>query len=208
MLVVRGCGARPANGRANTTLTFPDTQVLAKDSGGAGGLFILSNTDPASGSLTYDYTNFAYTPNTDFTGQDSFQYVVSDSAGDTATGTVSINVVAAATLPQAGFAAPTDAGPSDGTYVATINLSAAAALDVTIPVTVSGTAVEGQDFDISDLPVTIAAGTTSAAVTIDGLLSIADGGQSTVVLTLGTPVNAALGPNTTYTLTLADATPQ
>lgn len=47
---------------------------------------------PANGTVSGTGEDITYTPNTDFTGADTFTYEVKDSAGATATGTVTINV--------------------------------------------------------------------------------------------------------------------
>ena len=63
-----------------------------------------SNTTPGNGTLTSDVTasgNFTYTPNTGYTGTDSFNYTISDGQGGTATATVSITVVAGNQNPTA-----------------------------------------------------------------------------------------------------------
>jgi hypothetical protein len=47
---------------------------------------------PANGTVSGSGPDITYTPNTDFTGADTFTYEVKDSAGATATATVTINV--------------------------------------------------------------------------------------------------------------------
>lgn len=80
-------------------------------------------------------------------------------------------------------------------------------VDITVPLTVAGTATEGagQDFTLEPADsITIPAGQTSATVTV----TIADDsiaeGDETVVITLGTPDRAGLGTITQYTLTITD----
>lgn len=50
------------------------------------------NTNPSNGSLSVSGTSFTYTPTEGFTGQDSFQYTVTDSSGESSTATVTITV--------------------------------------------------------------------------------------------------------------------
>ncbi|HEY9031886.1 MAG TPA: Ig-like domain-containing protein [Kangiella sp.] len=50
------------------------------------------HTNPSNGSLTVSGSSFTYTPVTDFSGQDSFQYTVTDSDGGSVTATVTITV--------------------------------------------------------------------------------------------------------------------
>jgi hypothetical protein len=75
--------------------------------------------------------------------------------------------------------------------------------DVIVPFSLGGTAVGGIDYaDVTPSPLVIPAGQTAAV--ISGTL-LSPGGQTanpTLVVTLGTPVNAALGNITTTTLTI------
>lgn len=50
------------------------------------------NTNPSNGSLSVSGSGFTYTPAEGFTGQDSFQYTVTDPSGESATATVTITV--------------------------------------------------------------------------------------------------------------------
>ena len=50
------------------------------------------NTDPSNGTLSVSGTGFTYTPVEGFTGQDSFQYTVTDASGESSTATVTITV--------------------------------------------------------------------------------------------------------------------
>ncbi len=75
---------------AGTPTSF---DVLANDSGT--GLVLDSWTQPAHGSLVHDGGGrFTYTANAAFAGVDGFTYTVRDSQGATATGTVTISVLA------------------------------------------------------------------------------------------------------------------
>ena len=49
-------------------------------------------SDPANGTVSGSGPDVTYSPNTDFAGADTFTYEVKDSAGSTATATVTINV--------------------------------------------------------------------------------------------------------------------
>ncbi|MBD3667968.1 MAG: tandem-95 repeat protein [Kangiella sp.] len=50
------------------------------------------NTNPSNGSLSVSGASFTYKPAEGFTGQDSFQYTVTDSSGELSTATVTITV--------------------------------------------------------------------------------------------------------------------
>ncbi len=76
---------------ADTLVDTPVTiDVLANDTGS--GLSIVSVTQGSSGGVVNNGTDVTYTPNSGFTGQDSFDYTISDgSLTDTATVTVSVS---------------------------------------------------------------------------------------------------------------------
>jgi VCBS repeat-containing protein len=82
--------------KSNATFTSPATGVLANDSDAdtaAGSLTVTALTQPTNGSLTLNPNgSFTYTPTTGFTGNDTFTYRVSDGAGGTADGTVTLTV--------------------------------------------------------------------------------------------------------------------
>lgn len=75
----------------NTTL---NANVLANDLGSGIQVITASTTTPSNGTLSSIQTNgaFVYTPNTDFSGTDSFNYTIQDSGGNTATASVTITV--------------------------------------------------------------------------------------------------------------------
>ncbi len=80
----------------NTTLTVPAaTGVLANDILGTPPATITANTQPAHGMLTLNTGDgsFGYTPTAGYTGNDSFQYTLTNAVSGS-TGTVSITVQA------------------------------------------------------------------------------------------------------------------
>ena len=81
----------------DTTLTIPvETGVLGNDVDGAADsdpLTVTANTDPVNGGVSVNEDgSFAYTPNADFNGVDTFEYTLSDGNGGTAIATVTITV--------------------------------------------------------------------------------------------------------------------
>lgn len=67
--------------------------VLANDSAANGGtLTITSVSTPQFGTASTNGQTITYTPNADFTGSDSFSYVISDGRGGSATGSVTVVV--------------------------------------------------------------------------------------------------------------------
>jgi hypothetical protein len=79
----------------------------------------------------------------------------------------------------------------------------APAYPVTIPVTVGGTAQDGSDFSLSATEITIVEG-TGGSMTISILEDAEADSQETIELTLGEPVNAALGSVTARTITIIE----
>jgi immune inhibitor A len=79
---------------AETTRDVPVTiSVLANDSDPDGDtLSVDGTTQPQHGSAGTDGTTVTYTPNTGFTGTDTFDYTVADGKGGTDTGTVTVTV--------------------------------------------------------------------------------------------------------------------
>ncbi|MDW7773480.1 MAG: Calx-beta domain-containing protein [Desulfobulbaceae bacterium] len=94
-----------------------------------------------------------------------------------------------------------------GTVTITVELSAAGGQDVTIPFTVNeaSTAVgEGLDYSITESPVVIYAGDTTVDITITIAEDSLDEDNETVIIDMGTPVNANQGSTTTHTATITD----
>ena len=75
--------------------------VLANDTDDDGDpLIVAIEDDPANGEAITDGTVVTYTPNSDFSGSDSFIYSIDDNNGGTDTATVAIEVVAAPPVNQ------------------------------------------------------------------------------------------------------------
>jgi len=73
--------------------TAVDIQVLSNDGDVDGDtLTVASVTQPGNGSVQNNGTYVTYTPDTDFTGTDTFSYTVSDGNGGTASATVTVTV--------------------------------------------------------------------------------------------------------------------
>lgn len=91
-----------------------------------------------------------------------------------------------------------------GSLTVTAKLSMASTLNVSVPFAITGTAASDADYSISASPITIAAGATSGTATIritdDSLIE----GKETVILTMGTPINATKGAITEHTATITD----
>jgi Ca2+-binding RTX toxin-like protein len=102
----------------------------------------------------------------------------------------------------AGSANEGNTGSTTVTVQAT--LSAASTQTVTIPISYSGTASPGTDYTNAATSITIAAGQTTGSATFSVIGDTTFESNETVILTLGTPTNATLGANTSYTHTITN----
>ena len=91
-----------------------------------------------------------------------------------------------------------------GTLVFSALLSAASALDVTVPFGLGGTATQGLDYSIISSPVTIPAGSAGIEITIKVNPDILDEDEETVMVTMGTPGNAIKGSPDVHIATILD----
>ena len=92
-----------------------------------------------------------------------------------------------------------------GTLTVTAELSAISGLDVEVPFTLSGTATDGgTDYSITGSPITIPAGSASQNITITINDDALDELDETVIVTMGTPINADQGATTVHTATITD----
>jgi hypothetical protein len=89
----------------------------------------------------------------------------------------------------------------------TAQLSSASSQTVTVPFTVGGTATNAADYTITASPLTIAAGSTTATITVTAVVNAPLEPDETVIVTLGTPTNATLGATTVHTVTIAAQLP-
>ena len=131
---------------------------------------------------------------------------VNGTAGTTVLHTVTITDNDAA--PSVEFTLASQAtGGENGTATITAELSATSGFNVTVPfsVNIASTATGGgTDYSITASPVTITAGTTTAdiIVTIATDFDIED--DETVIVDMGSPINATQGTTITHTLTITD----
>ncbi|MFH1089914.1 MAG: Calx-beta domain-containing protein, partial [Candidatus Uhrbacteria bacterium] len=94
---------------------------------------------------------------------------------------------------------------SAGTATVTIQLSTPSGLTVTVPYTLTGTALGGSsDYSVTASPVSIAPGDTTAIVTFAITDDALDENDETAILTLDAPTNGTLGTDSVHTLTITD----
>lgn len=111
------------------------------------------------------------------------------------------------TRPIVRFTSASQSQPENaGSISITIQLSSASASDVVVPFTVSGTATVGAQYDytISPSPVVISAGGMTGVITITIIDDLMDEDDETIVVAMGTPINADKGNPSTHTLTIID----
>lgn len=107
--------------------------------------------------------------------------------------------------PTVGFVAPTSSlVETDGTVAQIVRLGSSSALDVTVPITVSGTATQGDDFTFSPSSLVIPAGQLDGLVNITAVNDTDIEGTESFTLSLGTPVNATPGASITHGVVLID----
>ncbi|GAB4207668.1 MAG: hypothetical protein OHK0022_36200 [Roseiflexaceae bacterium] len=86
-----------------------------------------------------------------------------------------------------------------------VGMDGASDKTVTVPFTVSGTAVNGTDYRLTTGSIAIPSGQTSGSVFVTIINNPASGPDKTLVLTLGTPDNATLGSGNQTQLTIQNA---
>ena len=108
--------------------------------------------------------------------------------------------------PQVTFGEPSGSVEENaGVTAVPVRLTSLSGKDVTVPFTVSGTAVEGRDYRVvTSSPAVIRAGRSAAEITLLVEDDRLQGDDKTIILTLGAPENAALGPYPSHQLTVLD----
>ena len=133
--------------------------VLANDSDAEGSALtaaLVPASGPANGTLTLNLNgSFTYTPNADFNGSDSFDYVANDGTADSAAATVTITVNAVNDAPVA----------VDDSYSTTEDTA----------LTIAAPGVLGNDTDVDGDPLTAVLNTGPA----NGVLTLNAGGSFT-----------------------------
>lgn len=107
--------------------------------------------------------------------------------------------------PNVTFASSTNSvDENDGTVSISVTLSTVSGKTVNVPFTVSGSATNSTDYVFAASSITISAGFLSGGVNLNLTNDAIDENNETVIVTLGTPSNAALGAIITQTTTIVD----
>ncbi len=149
--------------------------------------------------------NFTSTVDDTGTGSIAAQATTAGNAdGDAA----DANTQGVTVLPQVSFTAASQSGAENaGTLTITAQLSQVSAQNVSLPFTLGGTANNPADYTITASPLIISAGSLSADITVTVVNDALDEDGETVVVTMGTPVNAFAGGTTVHTATITDDDP-
>jgi RHS repeat-associated protein len=118
-------------------------------------------------------------------------------------GTVVYTIQTDVPLPSVLFQTSSASGAEGKTAALGVNLSGASGQAITVPYTISGTAVSGKDYKALSGSVTFKPGQTAQTITLTTLDDHLFEDNETVVLTLNPPANIPLGfnPSLTYTIT-------
>lgn len=129
-------------------------------------------------------------------------------AAEIGTQQVTVTITDDDPTPSVAFtAAAQSAGEAASALLIRADLSNPSDRDVSVPFSVSGSALAGADYSHSASPLVIPAGMTGVSITVTPIDDTRSEGDETAVFTLGAPVNAALGAITVNTLTLTDDDP-
>ncbi|KAB2892593.1 MAG: hypothetical protein F9K28_11445, partial [Bacteroidetes bacterium] len=201
--VVDDAGGTIANGALTTDKT-PELRGTVASALAAGQSVGVLRNGTAIGTATLSGTNWSFVDPGAPNGTVTYTARINTGTGF---GPTSNAYQISITVPTVNFTAATQTVAEGTVATITAQLSSASSQAVTVPFTVGGTAGNPADYTISASPLTIAAGNTTATVTVT---VVADGvaePNETVVVTMGTPTNATLGATTVHTLTIAGQTP-
>jgi hypothetical protein len=157
--------------------------VLANDSDPDGdALTLVAVTQPAGGAAVIEGAEIRYLPAAGFSGNDAFDYTVSDGRGGESTASVRVEVRAPATLVTvvATDNIAAELGVNTGTF--TISRSGDVSAALLVNIALLGTATNGVDFASVPSAVTIPAGAASVTVTIVPIVDTLVEGTESILL--------------------------
>ncbi|MCX6895618.1 MAG: Ig-like domain-containing protein, partial [Verrucomicrobia bacterium] len=174
------------NDTVSTAINVPVTIApLGNDSDPNGGTLSITVVNPTNGTISsLTTTNFIFTPTTNFVGDATIGYTISDGQGGTASALITVHVTPLADL------AVTKTGPTNVfagtnfTYTITVtNLGAATASSVTVTDSLPASVIF-----VSAIP---AATTNGSNVVWTNLGNLAANGSTNLTLTVTAPANGA-----------------
>ncbi|MGA2506866.1 MAG: lectin like domain-containing protein, partial [Chitinispirillaceae bacterium] len=194
----------PSNGATNQAASLT---LSWNSSTGATSYRLQVSTSPTFSSTVFDQSGIGGTSQavTLINGTTYYWRVNATNGGGTSAWSTTWSFTTA--LPAVQFTSASQSkSESGGTMTITAQLSGVSGLPVTVPFTLSGTATQGagNDYTITASPITIAAGSTTATITITIINDPLPENNETVIVTMGTPTNATLGATTVHTATIID----
>jgi len=172
--------------------------------------FIVTSTNGAvAGTVTVTDLSVTFTPttaldqNTIYTA--SISETVRDLAGNTLGAAFRWTFTTINLVPTVEFSVDAQlVDESVGIVTVTANLSAASGSLVTVPFLVSGTALSPGDHDLIDGTLVISPGLTSVSTTFTVVDDGDDENNESVIINIGTPINAIVGSMNRQTVTVND----
>ncbi|MFC3686716.1 Ig-like domain-containing protein, partial [Hydrogenophaga luteola] len=162
-------------------------------------LTVTSFSDPANGTVTIDGSgNLVYTPDLDFTGTDTFTYVISDGNGGTDTATVTVNVGGINDAPEA--------NPNTNSTTEDATLSVNAANGVILGTVGADTDIDGDTLSVSAVSFGGTPGTVGAVLsgTWGNLTLNANGSYTYVPNAAAQALDAGESQSDVFTYTVSD----
>ncbi len=229
-----GGGGGGGGGGATTLVYLGQTSASVNESGGSVTLNVMADPAPTSavtvyflytGDATYN-TDYADTPMPVTIAAGATQASVTiNITNDTADEIDEVAILTIAAVTNADIGSPKeyqltiiDDDNPPNVYFATaaqsmlenqgmtvaVSLSHVSGKEISVPFTVAGTALSPDDYTISASPLVIPAGQSGGLISIAVVGDVLDEDDETVIITLGTPTNAALGSPNVHTATILD----
>jgi hypothetical protein len=167
-------------------------------------------TGPTHGGLTGTPPDVTYTPDTDYTGPDSFTFTTSDGALSSPDATVSITVTPSTVVPVLTIGDASMTEPDTGTTNVTVVISLSEPSSTSIAVdfaTADGSAVAGLDYVAASGTLNIPALATSYDLVLEVIGDLMDEPDETFSVNLSNPAGATLGTPSNGTVTIFDNDP-
>jgi hypothetical protein len=194
-----------------TVLSISSPGVLSNDTDGDGdALTAVLATNAAHGTVALNSNgSFSYTPAAGYAGADSFTYKASDGKSTSNTATVGITVVSSGSgtgnvvTVKALDSSSWESGSDTGSFKVTRTGDLAASL--TVQYVMSGTAVNGTDYNTVSGSVTVSAGAAYAFVVIKPIDDALVEGAEGVTLKLSASASYTLGSVSSASLKIYDS---
>jgi hypothetical protein len=141
-----------------------------------------------------------------FSNNDAFTFNFVDSAGNAGFALATVNWISPVTV---SFAAVSQASAGEsGTLEIGVQLNGVSGNDVTIPYSINAaTTANTADYSVLAGPLIIPAGNTSGNIAINLINDIMYEGNETIIVDMGTPINAVKGAISSHSITISEDDP-